>query len=380
MKRLLLNCFLTLILLAAWAAGVFYLQYQKALNAPLVAEGDGIITVKRGDTLASLNHELVQRGVIHSDWVLPVYARLNPQAANIKAGDYRIDASASLPSLMNDITNGKVVVYNITVVEGKTFKDLRANLEQTAGYGLDPYCEAARARIRAAVGSEAADVHFLVGGTQTNATVITSILRPWQGVIAADSGHIAVHETGAIEAGGHKVLTLPAADGKLDAAQLRDFMERYWQASGVKEHIVQPGMVYLSQPTELGTVYSKAELAALAQTCRHYRLPLFVDGARLGYALAPEVSDLTLPDLAALCDVFYIGGTKCGALFGEAVVITNDAYKEHFRAMMKRGGGLLAKFFQHSTQSLQSGLYARQSLHLRHTFNVVDYRIEIRQR
>ena len=133
MKRFLLNCFLTLILLAAWAAGVFYLQYQKALNTPLVAEGDGIITVKRGDTLASLNHELVQRGVIHSDWVLPVYARLNPQAANIKAGDYRIDASASLPSLMNDITNGKVVVYNITVVEGKTFKDLRASLVQTAG-------------------------------------------------------------------------------------------------------------------------------------------------------------------------------------------------------------------------------------------------------
>ena len=133
MKRFLLNCFLTLILLAAWAAGVFYLQYQKALNAPLVADGDGIITVKRGDTLASLNRELVQRGVIHSDWVLPVYARLNPQAANIKAGDYRIDASASLPSLMNDITNGKVVVYNITVVEGKTFKDLRASLVQTAG-------------------------------------------------------------------------------------------------------------------------------------------------------------------------------------------------------------------------------------------------------
>ena len=133
MKRFLLNCFLTLILLAAWAAGVFYLQYQKALNAPLVAEGDGIITVKRGDTLASLNRELVQRGIIHSDWVLPVYARLNPQAANIKAGDYRIDASASLPSLMNDITNGKVVVYNITVVEGKTFKDLRASLVQTAG-------------------------------------------------------------------------------------------------------------------------------------------------------------------------------------------------------------------------------------------------------
>ena len=176
------------------------------------------------------------------------------------------------------------------------------NLEQSVGYGLDPYCDAARATIRALIGDEAADVHFLVGGTQANATVIASILRPWQGVIAADCGHIATHETGAVEAHGHKVLTLPGADGKLDAAQLRDFMESYWQASGIKEHIVQPGMVYLSQPTELGTVYSRAELAAIAQTCRHYRLPLFVDGARLGYALAPGVSDVSLPDLAALCD------------------------------------------------------------------------------
>lgn len=133
MKRFLLNLFLTLILLAAWAAGVFYLQYQKALNEPLVTEGDGIVTVKPGDTLTSLNRELTRRGIIHSDWVLPMYARLNPQAANIKAGDYRIDPNASLPSLINDITNGKVVVYNITVVEGKTFKDLRASLEQTAG-------------------------------------------------------------------------------------------------------------------------------------------------------------------------------------------------------------------------------------------------------
>ena len=227
------------------------------------------------------------------------------------------------------------------------------NLEQTAGYGLDPYCEAARARIRAAVGSEAADVHFLVGGTQTNATVIASILRPWQGVIAADSGHIAVHETGAIEAGGHKVLTLPAADGKLDAAQLRDFMERYWQASGVKEHIVQPGMVYLSQPTELGTVYSKAELAALA----------------------PEVSDLTLPDLAALCDVFYIGGTKCGALFGEAVVIMNDACKANFRAMMKQGGGLLAKG---RLLGIQFDALFRDGLYQRICATAVTYAREIR--
>ena len=244
------------------------------------------------------------------------------------------------------------------------------NLEQTAGYGLDPYCEAARARIRAAVGSEAADVHFLVGGTQTNATVIASILRPWQGVIAADSGHIAVHETGAIEAGGHKVLTLPAADGKLDAAQLRDFMECYWQASGVKEHIVQPGMVYLSQPTELGTVYSKAELAALAQTCRHYRLPLFVDGARLGYALAPEVSDLTLPDLAALCDVFYIGGTKCGALLGiqfdvlfrdglyQRICATAVTYAREIRAAFAAKG---VAFYGASTTNQQFPILAREA-------------------
>lgn len=244
------------------------------------------------------------------------------------------------------------------------------NLEQTAGYGLDPYCEAARARIRAAVGSEAADVHFLVGGTQTNATVIASILRPWQGVIAADSGHIAVHETGAIEAGGHKVLTLPAADGKLDAAQLRDFMERYWLASGVKEHIVQPGMVYLSQPTELGTVYSKAELAALAQTCRHYRLPLFVDGARLGYALAPEVSDLTLSDLAALCDVFYIGGTKCGALLGiqfdvlfrdglyQRICATAITYAREIRAAFAAKG---VAFFGASTTNQQFPILAREA-------------------
>ena len=134
MKRLLLNLFLTLILLAGWGAGIFYLQYQKTLNAPLVAEGDGIITVKRGDTLATLNRELIRRGVISgSDWVLPLYARLNPQAANIKAGDYRIDENASLPSLINDITNGKVVVYSVTVIEGKTFKDLRDTLRQTAG-------------------------------------------------------------------------------------------------------------------------------------------------------------------------------------------------------------------------------------------------------
>lgn len=220
---------------------------------------------------------------------------------------------------------------------------ISTNLESTAGYGLDPYSESARAKIRAAAASETADVHFLVGGTQTNATVIAHILRPHQGVVAAEAAHIATHETGAIEAAGHKVLTLPSADGKLSAQQVQDFIEHYYTASSIQEHIVQPGMVYISQPTELGTVYSRAELAALAQICRRHRLPLFVDGARLGYALHPNISDLALPDLAALADVFYIGGTKCGALFGEAVVITNEALKPHFRATMKQHGGLLAK-------------------------------------
>ena len=220
---------------------------------------------------------------------------------------------------------------------------IASNLEQTPGYGLDPYCASARAKIRAAIGDENADVHFLVGGTQTNATVIAHILRPHQGVIAAEAAHIATHETGAIEAAGHKVLALPSTDGKLTAAQVQDFFTQYYAASDIQEHIVQPGMVYISQPTELGTVYSRAELAALAQVCRRHDLPLFVDGARLGYALHPEVSDVTLADLATLSDVFYIGGTKCGALFGEAVVITRDACKPHFRATMKQHGGLLAK-------------------------------------
>ena len=220
---------------------------------------------------------------------------------------------------------------------------IASNPEQTPGYGLDPYCASARAKIRTAIGNETADVHFLVGGTQANATVIAHLLRPHQGVIAAEEAHIATHETGAIEAAGHKVLVLPSTDGKLTAAQVQDFFTRYYAASDIQEHIVQPGMVYISQPTELGTVYSRTELAALAQVCRRHGLPLFVDGARLGYALHPEVSDVTLADLAALADVFYIGGTKCGALFGEAVVITNDACKPHFRAAMKQHGGLLAK-------------------------------------
>lgn len=216
------------------------------------------------------------------------------------------------------------------------------NFMQTPGYGEDEICEAAREKIRKACGQPEADVHFLVGGTQTNFTVIRSILRPHQGAICADSGHINVHETGAIEATGHKVLALESRDGKITAEQVQVYWEAH-QADDSREHMVQPGMVYISHPTEVGTLYSKEELQALYETCRKLSLPLFLDGARLGYGLMSEASALTLEDIAAWTDVFYIGGTKVGALFGEAVVITNPALKKDFRYFIKQGGGMLAK-------------------------------------
>ncbi|MCQ9209500.1 threonine aldolase family protein [Granulicatella seriolae] len=219
---------------------------------------------------------------------------------------------------------------------------IETNFEQTAGYGMDPYSKRASQRIMAAVGQEKAQVHFFVGGTQVNKTVIASVLRPYQGVVSAKTGHIAEHETGAIEASGHKVLELPSLDGKITANQLETVYQNY-KNSPVQEHIVQPGMVYLSHPTELGTVYQKKELEEIAQVCQKAGWPLFLDGARLAYALDDGVSDLTLSDIAQLCDLFYIGGTKCGALFGEALVIVNPSLQGHFRAMMKQGGGLLAK-------------------------------------
>lgn len=218
----------------------------------------------------------------------------------------------------------------------------KTNLEQTPGYGTDGYCEKARAKVRAACGQPDADVHFLVGGTQANATVIASILKPYQGVVCAGPGHIAVHETGAVEATGHKVLTLPAADGIITARQVEDLCRAHFQ-SPIREHEVQPGMVYISWPTECGALFSKAQLEALRRVCDAYGLPLYLDGARLGYGLGSPQCDLTLADIARLCDAFYIGGTKCGALFGEAVVITNQAYQKDFRYMMKRQGGMLAK-------------------------------------
>ena len=216
------------------------------------------------------------------------------------------------------------------------------NLEQTPGYGEDTYCDEARALIRRACAAPGADVHFLVGGTQTNFIVIESALRPWQGVLCADNGHINVHETGAVEATGHKVLPLPAREGKIDALQIREACAAHY-ADDSHEHMVQPGMVYLSSPTEFGTLYSKAELEDISRTCRELGLPLFADGARMGYGLMSEANDLTLADYASLCDAFSIGGTKVGALFGEAVVISSPLLKKDFRYLMKQRGAMLAK-------------------------------------
>ena len=216
-----------------------------------------------------------------------------------------------------------------------------SNMEQAPGYGEDKYCDRARELIRKACGAPEADVHFLVGGTQTNLTVIAAVLRPWEGVFCAGTGHINCHETGAVEATGHKVLALPHKDGKLNAAQLRAAAEALRNDPNF-EHIVQPGMVYLSQPTEYGTLYTKTELEEISAVCRALELPLFMDGARLGYALAADET-LTLEDYAKLCDVFYIGGTKCGCLCGEAVVIQSVELKRCFRNMIKQRGGMLAK-------------------------------------
>ena len=216
------------------------------------------------------------------------------------------------------------------------------NMEQHPGYSEDEYCRRAAEKIRSLCQAPEAAVHFIVGGTQTNLIVIASALRPHQGVVCADTGHINVHETGAIEATGHKVLGLSSVNGKITAEQVAEYCEEHIHNPAF-EHIVQPGMVYISIPTEYGTMYSKEELTALSAVCHQYDLPLYVDGARLAYGLAAEGNDLTLPDLAALCDAFYIGGTKVGALFGEAVVITNTAMKKDFRYIMKQKGAMLAK-------------------------------------
>ena len=216
------------------------------------------------------------------------------------------------------------------------------NMEQTPGYGTDDYCKEAAAMIAKACGDETLKVHFLVGGTQANLTVIAAALRPYQAAVCAVSGHINVHETGAMEATGHKVLGLPSDDGKITGQQVRDLVAAH-RANDSFEHENQPKLVYISNPTELGTLYGLEELEELSAACHDNGLYLFLDGARLGYGLVAQGNDVTLPDLARLCDVFYIGGTKVGALFGEAVVYSNPALAEDFRYMIKRQGGMLAK-------------------------------------
>lgn len=216
------------------------------------------------------------------------------------------------------------------------------NMEQTPGYGEDAYCAAAADKIRALCAAPEAAVHFLVGGTQTNVTVISAALRHYQGVITASSGHINIHETGALEACGHKCLVIETPDGKLTAEQVAAYADDH-RADESFEHMAQPKMVYISNPTELGTIYKKEELAALYKVCRERELYLFLDGARLGYGLASRENDMTFADIAALTDVFYIGGTKVGALFGEAVVITEEKLKQDFRYNIKQRGGMLAK-------------------------------------
>ena len=216
------------------------------------------------------------------------------------------------------------------------------NMEMMSGYGSDRYCISAREKIRAACGSQEADVQFLTGGTQTNALVISMMLKDYEGVIAAQTGHINVHEAGAIENTGHKVMTLPQHNGRIDPEELETYVRDYYQDE-TYEHMVFSGMVYISHPTEYGTLYRRAELEKLSEICSRYNMKLYMDGARLGYGLASLQTDVTLQDITRLCDVFYIGGTKVGALCGEAVVFTRNNTPDHFLNLIKRRGALLAK-------------------------------------
>ena len=221
-------------------------------------------------------------------------------------------------------------------------KLVQTNLEQAPGYGQDLFCRQAADLIKELCQSPQAEVHFLCGGTQTNLTVIAAMLRPYQSVISADSGHINVHETGAIEATGHRILTAPSVDGKITAAQINQLCQAHWQDDN-PEFSPQPRLVYLSLPTEYGTLYSKKELEDIRRACDQNKLYLFIDGARLGYGLSAPGNDVTLTDLAQLCDAFYIGGTKLGALLGEAVVIPNEKIQKDFRYFIKQKGAMLAK-------------------------------------
>lgn len=236
--------------------------------------------------------------------------------------------------------------FSCDYLEGAHEKILRrlieTNYEQAPGYSEDKYCESAKEKIKQACNCSDAEVYFLVGGTQTNAIVIDTMLQKYEGVIAATTGHVSVHEAGAIEHTGHKVLTVPSYEGKMKAEDISVLLQKFWQ-DGSYEHMVFPGMVYLSHPTEYGTLYSKQELTDIAAVCHKYQIPLYLDGARLGYGLMSKNTDVTLEDIARICDVFYIGGTKVGALCGEAVVFTKQNMPKHFNTLVKQHGAMLAK-------------------------------------
>ena len=221
-------------------------------------------------------------------------------------------------------------------------KLIETNLESLSGYGDDIYCKSARKKIKKACDCDNADVYFLAGGTQANLVIISSLLDSYEGVISADTGHINGHEAGAIEYTGHKVIALPNKDGKISANEVEKYLKIFYENDS-HSHMVFPGMVYISHPTEYGTLYSKKELEEISKLCAEYKIPFFIDGARLGYGLMSKQSDLDLPDIAKLCDVFYIGGTKVGALCGEAVVFTKNNTPKNFITRIKQHGALLAK-------------------------------------
>lgn len=260
------------------------------------------------------------------------------------------------------------------------------NLEHTVGYGNDAYTQQAQEAIRKACGQSDALVQFLEGGTQTNATVIDALLRRHEGVLAAESAHINVHESGAIEHSGHKVLTIPAHEGKISSDQVDRYITDFYRDE-TYEHMVAPGMLYITQPTEYGTLYSLSELTSLSEVCHRHHLPLYIDGARLGYALAAPAADFTLQDIARLADVFYIGGTKCGLLFGEAVVAAHKESLPHFFPLVKQHGALCAKGRILGVQFLTlftNDLYRNICCHavtlaqrIRETFVAAGYRVAI---
>lgn len=252
---------------------------------------------------------------------------------------------------------------------------VRTNLEHTVGYGLDAYTAEAKNLIRRAIDREDAEVIFLVGGTQTNATAIDGILARHEGVLAADSGHIAVHESGAIEASGHKVLTLPEYCGKVKADDVERYITEFY-LDDTYQHMVAPGMLYISQPTEFGTIYSLEELEGLSAVCRKHNIPLYIDGARMGYGLMADGADFTLRDIARLADVFYIGGTKCGALFGEALVVTNRELLKNLFPLVKQHGALLAKG---RLLGLQFGALFRDGLYERICGDAVRLALRLRE-